>query len=187
MNAQSPIEAGRAAAQQGQGRSGCPYDLDSPSIAERRSALAWLRAWSDANPMPTWDDDADPGTDPPTEGEGSAAWRRARTVEEYVRRRYGAEIQVSACCRPGDGTASALVIGRGRRVVFLERTGRRGWGYTTDPDVARAIDAWTTTADTMTAAVARAVELSYPEGLGLPAAEVRRAATRRCGGAAAGI
>jgi hypothetical protein len=80
-------------------------------------------------------------------------------AEEYVRKRYGSEVQVSASCEPGNLLASGLVIGRGQRVVFLERTGRGGWGYTADPDVARAGDAWSTTADTMTVAIARAIEL----------------------------
>lgn len=157
MPSDSPIDAGRAAAE-GRGlRSDCPFSLKSAVMEERAMALAWVRAWSDANPMRMWDDDADPETDPPMAGKGSTAWSRARMVEEYVRKRYGTE--VSASCHSGELTASALVIGRGRRVVFLERTDRGGWGYTRDPDVARELDAWTTKASSMTDAIARAVAL----------------------------
>jgi hypothetical protein len=159
LNTDSPIDAGRAALQEGRPSVSCPYSLNAATMEERAQALAWVRAWSDANPFPFWDDDADPETDPPIDGKGSAAWRRARMAEEYVRKRYGSEVQVSASCEPGNLLASGLVIGRGQRVVFLERTGRGGWGYTADPDVARAGDAWSTTADTMTVAIARAIEL----------------------------
>ena len=159
LNTDSPIDAGRAALQEGRPRFSCPYSLNAATIGERAQALAWLRSWSDANPIPFWDDDADPETTPPIDGEGSTAWRRARMAEEYVRKRYSNEVQVSASCEPGGRLASSLVIGRGKRVVFLERTGREGWGYTADPDVARAGDEWSTTADTMTVAIARAIEL----------------------------
>ncbi|MBN9102349.1 MAG: hypothetical protein J0I49_30255 [Pseudonocardia sp.] len=159
LNTDSPIDAGRAALQEGRPRFSCPYSLNATTMEERAQALAWVRAWSDANPIPFWDDDADPETDPPIAGKGSTAWARARMAEEYVRKRYGSDVQVSASSQPGDLLASSLVIGRGQRVVFLERTGRGGWGYTADPDVARAEDTWTTTADTMTVAIARAIAL----------------------------
>lgn len=156
---ESPIEAGRAAAQGRQSRSSCPYELNAPTRVERALALAWVRAWDASNPFPIWGDDADPDGDAPLLGSGSAAWRRSQMVEEYVQKKYGTEIQVSASCQPDDLSASALVIGRGDRVVFVER-GLGGWSYSNDPDIAReGLDVWDNPADTMTTAIARAVDL----------------------------
>ncbi|MBW0089375.1 hypothetical protein I4I73_10380, partial [Pseudonocardia sp. KRD-184] len=54
----------------------------------------------------------------------------------------------------------ALVIGRGVRLVFLEKTGSGGWGYSDDPDIARAgLDAWDNTTATTLLAIAEAVQL----------------------------
>ena len=160
MTLESPIEAGRAALRERRPRSSCPFDLNAPSKSERANALAWVRAWSDANPLPMWADDANPDTDAPILGQGSASWRRARMVEEYVQKRYGSDIQVSASCEPEDRFASALVIGRGVRLVFLEKTGSGGWGYSDDPDIARAgLDAWDNTTATTLLAIAEAVQL----------------------------
>lgn len=159
MTLESPIEAGRNALRERQPRSNCPFDLNAPSKSERAKALAWVRAWSDANPLPMWADEADLDTDAPILGQGSASWRRARMIEEYVQKKYG-DIQVSASCEPEHRLASALVIGRGGRLVFLEKTGSGGWGYTDDPDIARAgQDAWDNTAATTILAIAEAVQL----------------------------
>lgn len=81
-------------------------------------------------------------------------------IEQYVQKKYGSDIQVSASCEPEARLASALVIGRGKRLVFLEKTGSGGWGYTDDPDVARAgLDAWDNTAATTILAITKAVQL----------------------------
>ena len=160
VTAESPIDAGRVALQDRRPRSSCPYDLNASTKAERAHALAWVRAWSNANPIPIWDDASDPDADAPMSGLGSASWRRARMTKEYVRTRCGSGIQVSSSCEPENLVALSLVIGRGGRVVFLGRMGSGGWGYTDDPDIARAgSDTWDNTAETMIIAMARAAEL----------------------------
>lgn len=57
-------------------------------------------------------------------------------------------------------TRFPIVIGRGGRLVFLEKTGQGGWATQTIPDIALAgQDAWDNTTATTIVAIAGAIQL----------------------------